>query len=1335
MNTSSAYGETHHEYVAHDCFDTSYKHSYRAEREYERYPHNRDRYDDDRSYRDKRGQREIRDKYAVRYDKDRSKHHHYPTKRDRSREHSRERIIVGRRDRDKGRSREYDRSRERDRDRRDRERDYRERDRERSSERDRCDKLRGSDNYNTARYARDYSESSTSASAQPSHYPSSNNTVYFPVQTNSLPASTHLMVPAIHGPYDYHTYGYSADSQTSAHIWHGGGGRTWPPLQQQLQHPTQPPLPPPPPDDNPDWDEPEPPPPGGYSSNDELLQSDQKQRKISTVAELKSLNATEVKSDDTADLGTVDLDTRIALMFKGKSFGNAPPFLQMDSSDSETEKGSVVTGTRNEADEEEGEVNSDSNGKVSLKCSSNKNITDDKSLNIKLGVNQHGASDISSSDDEILLKKESYSPILPKPKKKEVDGMSVSSLSSNEDGKQVNEKDNLSSAMVTSEMSVTGATASYIYPTNASTNPYYYPGNGYPSYPPGDVATSAQYFPNPAYIQSSYLPGIGGSLSAFGASAGGTYSDAYRDAYKFYGSDGYTTYISNHSDIYEEDPYKRHIEEVVKKVSDELKQILKRDFNKKMIENTAFKNFETWWDEQMQKSRRHKNEAEKITEKPSLINSLPNSSVPTKARIDKPPDINQLINSHRDITDFSSNYPALGLRASIPKLPSFRRIRKQTSPKSQKTDDEKHLSDQEEMVQGSDSEKEDSNLSASTMQQIVSRVKDTKIRSESATKMKPNTPHAKRKGSSSSFFSSSSSSEAENEDDDDEADGSSGDGDDSASDDDLSSISDVNVKVSEKENREKKQRQTYDKNSYIGKEIETKSIATKSGIYSDTEDEEKSSKSNIYSAEKSLKDNTKALVSDLEDISKDSSFSVGDDTLATKIESGNTKLMSEQSECVGHTELAKEDNSMKEQNLEQKKSVFEYDRIYSDSEEEREYQEKRRRNTEYMAQIEREFIEEQNRKIKEAQEEQNKDAPCSEQSLDANYGGVLPKTTSQKSIEMPVTPDITKIPPTPGAKLSIDQDFNSATPTAKKDKINVRNKKNRNISANKNEQSKSKKDLKIINDVQCNDLSKDKNSERCVSLTTSKDTSKFVNSAPNDFNGYYNEVNLKALEESAPSTITPVDQNVHIHEPMKTTIDLSQTEEENEEVKLSPTSSDGGSSQASQASQVALEHCYSLPPQADISKPKTSPTSDTDRKKQHYLAHDHGGYTTPPGPATPFSDELPSPQILQQSFAVVKPGPGRPRKDAGRIRKNDESVNQRTRIKSEQSLDQIVGVLAHNNFNKALAVFEPRDMFKPRETTEEMMVLYEFLTRGIDAEDIQYIRRCYEIHLQEDTYG
>lgn len=42
---------------------------------------------------------------------------------------------------------------------------------------------------------------------------------------------------------------------------------------------------------------------------------------------------------------------------------------------------------------------------------------------------------------------------------------------------------------------------------------------------------------------------------------------------------------------------------MIERVTTELKQILKKDFNKKMIESTAFKNFEVWWDEQSRKTR------------------------------------------------------------------------------------------------------------------------------------------------------------------------------------------------------------------------------------------------------------------------------------------------------------------------------------------------------------------------------------------------------------------------------------------------------------------------------------------------------------------------------------------------------------------------------------------------------------------------------------------------------------------------------------------------------------------------------------------------------------
>lgn len=56
-------------------------------------------------------------------------------------------------------------------------------------------------------------------------------------------------------------------------------------------------------------------------------------------------------------------------------------------------------------------------------------------------------------------------------------------------------------------------------------------------------------------------------------------------------------------------PYFPIINSVTERVTAELKQILKKDFNKKMIESTAFKHFEVWWDEQSKKIYKPKEES------------------------------------------------------------------------------------------------------------------------------------------------------------------------------------------------------------------------------------------------------------------------------------------------------------------------------------------------------------------------------------------------------------------------------------------------------------------------------------------------------------------------------------------------------------------------------------------------------------------------------------------------------------------------------------------------------------------------------------------------------
>lgn len=146
------------------------------------------------------------------------------------------------------------------------------------------------------------------------------------------------------------------------------------------------------------------------------------------------------------------------------------------------------------------------------------------------------------------------------------------------------------------------------------------------------------------------------------------------------------------AEINKNDPHYPLINLIVEKVTEELKLILRKDFNKKMIENTAYKRFESWWEEQE-------------SQKEVVVISKENNVIPTKDNI------NVLLENHKDITNnisldsvgLGSSF-GLGLRASLPKMPSFRR-KKVPSPGVMDDDSRKsRTSDQEEMVDDSDSE-------------------------------------------------------------------------------------------------------------------------------------------------------------------------------------------------------------------------------------------------------------------------------------------------------------------------------------------------------------------------------------------------------------------------------------------------------------------------------------------------------------------------------------------------------------------------------------------------------------------------------------------------------
>ena len=413
--------------------------------------------DDDRPYRDRVKDR--REKYASRYEKERlpSKHHHYHRKhesgsRDRSsRDVSRERGTSRHERGDRG---EYDRSRDRERDIKRRsdpkERDYRERDR--SRERSRSDLERSKERrYTAARSdSRDYAsvgvESSNTATYTSGIPPSGSSAYYLP--------SSHAAHNSSAVTYSgYHSYGYGAETMVPQHHNWNAHSKTWPATQPP---PNQPP-PPPPPDTTPNWDDPEP--PEAEEPETTAIAATIEKSLESSLRNTASNHENEEKPD--ADMTNVDLDTRIAMMFKGKSFGNAPPFLQMDSSESDNEKPT-------EKEAEEGEVQSDSNEKKKKSSSTtsppeklHKSKRDDKIGNKKNSgiLAQQGTSDISSSDDDILLKKESYSPILQGHMKKDDDNMSLSSLSSHEGCQQRLEEEPPPATVCTTSAAPSSSTA------------------------------------------------------------------------------------------------------------------------------------------------------------------------------------------------------------------------------------------------------------------------------------------------------------------------------------------------------------------------------------------------------------------------------------------------------------------------------------------------------------------------------------------------------------------------------------------------------------------------------------------------------------------------------------------------------------------------------------------------------------------------------------------------------------------------------------------------------------------------------------------------------------
>lgn len=934
------------------------------------------------------------------------------------------------------------------------------------------------------------------------------------------------------------------------------------------------------------------------------------------IAKENSLQGKQKSGED--DETTVDLDTRIEMLFKSKSFGNDVPslFQLTDESDSGLKQGDSGTvekrddkGTSDKPHISRTKSNLDVDGSSETCLKQNEikleklNIQDEseriedgeipeiKSSPAESSMSsapspfhslttfasnrkfyktrklrrqaekmkmESGASDISSSEDE-LLAKGSYSPPLPASKLKDDDQMSLSSLSSSEPMK---EEPKVKKEMKDFEL------PSSMYPVAFSSYDaaYYY-------------QNSFHQFQQPNQWMAS------GSYDA------STYYNQYKKS-----KPGMTT----------DDPHEVAIKKVIDKLIMELKHILKKDFNKRMIENTAFKKYEAWWDDQERnKNTRSYHDTKEIVK---TIPSVQPSILPS-------------------IESYQPN-GGLGILRNI----RFQRIKREPAPLPQEDDSRKSDPDDDDMVHGSDSEKED--LPQSSRTSYINR----KITASSSSE-------------SSESSDSSSDDEAEDEEKDDHA----------YSSDTASIISDDELSIrktpakKETENSRPKQPNIYsDSDSDVGEtEAPKVSLKPKLKIYSESEDEEpappgtsaKESEDNpdVKSPDDKLSLTAQPIVE------SDSDF-FNDDVISKPPRTpGRATSSDEQIE----REQAKKLEAVK------KPADFN-DRMYSDSEEERDYQEKIRRNTEWMEQIEREAKENM-----EQQRVQKKDESTSMNI--ATRAPSLPTVTNDNyklepqkaNFEEPSKTISSVPPPTPGANLKLDP------------------------FALKIEQESGKK----------------KRGRPKGSVGKTKEPKKVKNGATR-------MTESTCFAQPNPSSKPEVEQKYSL--------------------RLSPfSSSDGGSSQASL---VALEHCYSLPPSAS---PSLSSSSPHDHQDIH-LDHDYCGKSD----VVPLQSIQPG-QLDEQSKkeqAGARPV-GRPRKDPNAPKAQYTKKDKNVAVEKHKSPKEKVKKIDFKQHQSMVENFVPVSRYNKRANNEEYEVLCRFVTQGIDQEDVDYMRRAYSYLIQNDIPG
>ena len=162
--------------------------------------------------------------------------------------------------------------------------------------------------------------------------------------------------------------------------------------------------------------------------------------------------------------------------------------------------------------------------------------------------------------------------------------------------------------------------------------------------------------------------------------------------------------------------------------------------------------------------------------------------------------------------------------------------------------------------------------------------------------------------------------------------------------------------------------------------------------------------------------------------------------------------------------------------------------------------------------------------------------------------------------------------------------------------------------------------------------------------------------------------------------------------------------------------------EGSPAPQIAMEHSYSLPPQND---PCSSPAS---------ISGSEGSIKRKFGQLQK-SQQSPEEAAFNHDHGYMMSQPKTPSRSLSSTMEDSDSMKTPKSKKLRKSL-KFEGVVTSpkKSVSKVSQPAQPV-VFPKRDIMAEMTVLYEFLTRGIDSEDINYLRRSYEAMLADDTQG